>query len=153
MMGNLSDRTKSRFGRRMPFILIGLPISAGLFVLLALTKNILWLYIIVIFFFVTAMAFWRAPVVSMMPDFVAPQNRSKGNALVNIFGGLASTAAAFVGGFLLDKNYTIGFVFVAVSMIIALAILFFSVKEPDTREWDFSEALNKEKEAGIWNKT
>jgi len=152
MMGNRSDRTKSRFGRRMPFILIGLPISAGLFVLLALTKDILWLYIIVIFFFVTAMAFWRAPVVSLMPDFVAPQNRSKGNALVNIFGGIASTAAALVGGILIDQDYLIGFVFVAVAMIVALVILYFGVKEPDTREWDFSEALNKQKEAGIWKK-
>ncbi|QEE15086.2 MFS transporter [Promethearchaeum syntrophicum] len=152
IMGNLSDRTKSRFGRRMPFILIGLPISAGLFLLLALTKNTLWLYIIVIFFFVTAMAIWRAPVVSMMPDFVSPQNRSKGNALVNIFGGIASAAAAFVGGILIDKDYFIGFVFVVVAMIVALIILFFGVKEPDTREWDFSEALNKKNEAGIWNK-
>jgi Na+/melibiose symporter-like transporter len=48
VMGNRSDRTKSRFGRRMPFILIGLPISAGLFVLLALTKDILWLYITIL---------------------------------------------------------------------------------------------------------
>jgi len=152
MTGNLSDRTKSRFGRRMPFILIGLPISAGLFILLAFTKDTLWLYSIVIFFFVTAMAFWRAPVVSLMPDFVAPQNRSKGNALVNIFGGLASAVAAFVGGILIDQNYTIGFVFVAVAMIGALAILFLSIKEPDTRKWDFSEALNKQKKAGIWNK-
>jgi predicted MFS family arabinose efflux permease len=98
------------------------------------------------------MAFWRAPVVSLMPDFVAPQNRSKGNALVNIFGGVASTAAALVGGILIDKDYLIGFVFVAVAMIVAFVILYFGVKEPDTREWDFSEALNKQKEAGIWKK-
>ena len=150
--GNLSDRTKTRFGRRMPFILIGLPISAVLFVLLAVTKDLLWLYIIIIFLFVTVMAFWRAPVVSLMPDFVSPQNRGRGNAVVNIFGGIALTIVALVGGMILDVNYLLGFVFVAVAMIGALAVLFFGVREPDTTKWDFTEALTKEKKAGIWNK-
>jgi Na+/melibiose symporter-like transporter len=150
--GNLSDRTKSRFGRRMPFVLIGLPLSAGLFVLLAITQNTLWAYILVIFLFVTIMAIWRAPVVSLMPDFVSPQYRSRGNAVVNLFGGVASAVAGLVGGMIIDINYLLGFVFIAVAMVLSLFIVFFGAREPDTRNWDFTEALNKEKEAGIWKK-
>ena len=32
--GNLSDRTHSRFGRRMPFIIIGLPLSVLMLIIL-----------------------------------------------------------------------------------------------------------------------
>ena len=100
--GNLSDRTKSRFGRRMPFVMIGLPLSAASFFCLALTKDIAWLYIIVILIFDTSMAIWRAPIVALMPDFVHPEHRTKGNAIVNVLGGIGTFALSLVGSQLVD---------------------------------------------------
>src|SRR5271157_5324822 len=35
--GNLSDRTHSRFGRRMPFLIIGIPLSVVFLVILPVT--------------------------------------------------------------------------------------------------------------------
>ncbi|MBQ3005222.1 MAG: MFS transporter, partial [Clostridia bacterium] len=34
LFGNISDRTHTRFGRRTPFLLVGIPISALLFMLI-----------------------------------------------------------------------------------------------------------------------
>ena len=50
------------------------------------------------------MAIWRAPVVGLMPDFVQPEDRSKGNAIVNILGGIGSAIVSLVGGALININ-------------------------------------------------
>jgi Na+/melibiose symporter-like transporter len=144
--GSLSDRTKSRFGRRMPFVLIGLPISAFFFLCLGLTKDNPVLYIIVVLGFITSMAFWRAPIVALMPDFVHPKDRSKGNAIVNALAGIGTAAITLVGGIILDINYALAFALLAGVMIVALIILFVGVKEPDTRNWDFIPKESKMKE-------
>ena len=142
--GSLSDKTKSKFGRRMPFVMIGLPISAVSFFCLGLTKDNPLLYILSIIIFDASMAIWRAPIVALMPDFVHPDHRTKGNAIVNVLGGIGTFALSLIGSQIVDINYALAFSILAIVMVIAGLILFFSVKEPDTREWDFAEMKNKE---------
>lgn len=147
--GNLSDRTKHRFGRRMPYILIGIPISAVLLAIIPFTfEDLAWMMIVVIIF-VTTMSLWRSQVVSLMPDFVAPVNRSKGNAIVNMFGGIAMTVASLVAGMLIKIQPFYGFLFVSLCMLLGLIILFFGVHEPDTRNWNFEAVKSKDKKEGI----
>ena len=158
--GSLSDRTKTKFGRRMPFLMIGVPISAASFFLLGITKDNPVLYILVILVFCTSMAFWRAPIVALMPDFVHPRDRTKGNAIVNVLGGIGTAILSLIGGMIIEVNYALAFGVLAIVMIIAFLVLFLTVKEPDTRRWDFSELKDEEtgKEPGlidnlrkIWN--
>jgi maltose/moltooligosaccharide transporter len=148
--GNLSDRKKSKYGRRMPFVLVGLPISAVLLSLLPVFASNILLFILVVFFFCTSMAYWRAPVVSLMPDFVKPEDRSKGNAIVNMFGGIAAAVISLVGGQIIKSIGKLeGFIFVSACMFFALIVLKLGVKEPDTSNWDFSSVQTKEKKEGI----
>jgi MFS family permease len=147
--GNLSDRTRSRFGRRMPFIIFGILFSVLLIVILPFTFGSLATIIPVVIIFVIVMAVWRAPVVGLMPDFVKPEDRSKGNAIVNILGGIGTAVVSLVGGMLIKINLFWGFLFVGVCMLASLAIVFFGVKEPDTRKWNFDEVATKKKEQGI----
>lgn len=107
--GSMSDRLESRWGRRTPFLLIGLPVAAGCFVVLPLTMllgeiaTVITLFIAVIFVFNLAMAFYRPAIMSLMPDKTPPQVRSKANSFISLMGGLG-----FVFGIIIP--FLVGFI-------------------------------------------
>lgn len=127
---SLSDRTRTPFGRRMPFLLIGIPISAILFIILPRYTSFLTL-IVILFFFNLSMSIYRAPTVALMPDITPAPLRSKANGIINFMGGLASVLVLSVGALLYSWNPNAPFVGTAVLMFMALAVLFFTIKEPN----------------------
>lgn len=147
-IGNVSDRTKSRWGRRMPYIIIFIPVSAILFILIPLVDAKLVPLLIVITLFNTSMSVYRSPVVSLMPDFVSPNDRSKGNGIINLMGGVGSVAGFLVGGKLIEISPILGFGFVSIIMIASVIIMIFALKEPDTRNWDF-KSEDRKKQASL----
>ena len=85
--GKRSDHTRSkRWGKRMPFIIICLPICAALFALIPVAATVrqtalsVGLMMAVIIFFNFLMSIWRSPVVSLMPDFTPHALQSDANA-------------------------------------------------------------------------
>ncbi len=102
--GKRSDRVKARkWGKRMPFILICMPICAVFFCFIpvaALVKaaglSILLMMAVIIFFNFT-MSIWRSPVVSLMPDFTPSKMQSDANAVINIMGGIGQMVGFVVG--------------------------------------------------------
>lgn len=147
--GKLSDRCRSRFGKRRPFIFFGAPISALFFILIPRADSIPTLMFCIIMFVFT-MSLWRAPCVALMPDLTHPTLRSEGNAVINLMGGvggliatLAATIVCLIAGWSVktDTELYTPWVFVlgAVVMIISTVILFFFVKEPDSRLKTVSE--------------
>lgn len=131
--GALSDRTWTRFGRRMPFLLAGIPISALLFAAIPLHFSLLSLCLAVILFN-TAMTVYRAPTVALMPDLTPSPLRSKANGVINLMGGLGALLAFFVGSRLYDLDRRAPFAFAAALMLVAAAGLFFAIKERRTRQ-------------------
>ncbi len=130
-VGVLSDRTHTRFGRRMPWIMIGLPICAVLFAIIPQMYTLASMMAILIGFnFV--MSLWRSPVIALMPDVTPRPLRSKANGVINLMGGLGSIVAFFVGGKLsqLDPSNEAAFLMGALVMIASLIMLIFFVKEP-----------------------
>jgi MFS family permease len=130
IMGSYSDRTRTKLGRRIPYIIIG-TISASIFFMLIPTgfgTNI-WILIIWMFFFSLSMGFYRSQAVALMPDFVRPHNRSKANGIINLMGGVGGIIAYTLG---LASDY-IGFQWVfiigGVMMLLALAVLVITVRE------------------------
>ena len=130
LFGRLSDRTRTRFGRRMPYIFIGLPICAGAFTLIPHMDN-LWSLMAVVILFTFVMSAWRSPVVALMPDITPGPLRSQANGIVNFMGGLGSLIAFAVGGLLFNAGgFQLPFLMSAIMMILALAVLALFVKEP-----------------------
>ncbi|KAB3530059.1 MFS transporter [Alkaliphilus serpentinus] len=127
---SLSDRTRTSVGRRMPFLLIGIPISAILFIILPRYTSFLSL-IIILFFFNLSMSIYRAPTVALMPDITPAPLRSKANGIINFMGGLASVLVLSIGAYLYSWNPHAPFVGTAILMFMALAVLFFTIKEPE----------------------
>jgi Na+/melibiose symporter and related transporters len=66
-VGAWSDRLQTPLGRRLPFLLIGAPISALAFGLIPLATA-LPLFVACTSTLLLSMAFWRTPVVALMPD-------------------------------------------------------------------------------------
>ena len=130
LFGRLSDKTRTRFGRRMPYIFVGIPICAVAFALIPHMSSIPSLMaIIIIFTFV--MSAWRSPVVALMPDITPGPFRSQANGIVNLLGGLGSVIAFLAGGYLFKVGgFSLPFLMSAVMMILALLILAFFVREP-----------------------
>ncbi len=102
--GKRSDAVKARkWGKRMPFILIFMPISALFFCFVpvaATVKSIglsILLMMSVIIFFNFTMSIWRSPVVSLMPDFTPSRMQSDANAVINIMGGIGQMVGFVVG--------------------------------------------------------
>ncbi len=86
-----SDRTHTRIGRRMPFILVTLPATAVFFAILPYaTARSLFLLVAVIFLLNIFKQAARGPVVALMPDTVPGEYRSEANGVINTMGGIAA---------------------------------------------------------------
>lgn len=131
LIGSLSDRTLTRRGRRMPWILLGLPLSALVFAFIP-RMSTLFSMMLVIITFNLLMSLWRAPVIALMPDVTPTPLRSKANGVVNLMGGLGSIVAFFVGGILANKNpdLVLPFLMATLVMFLSLIALVSFVREP-----------------------
>ena len=101
--GKKSDRTRSKLGKRMPYILICMPICALFFCFVPVAATVraaglsILLMMSVIIFFNFFMSVWRSPVVSLMPDFTPSHMQSDANAVINIMGGIGQMVGFVVG--------------------------------------------------------
>ncbi len=151
--GKLSDRCRSKLGKRRPFIVYGAPISAILFALIPwiALKSTLPVTMLFIILFVFSMSLWRAPAVALMPALTPSHLRSEGNAIINLMGGVGSVIG-MVAGTLVSAIYlaTTGvkvtaeneqftsfpyvFLLGAAVMIIGMLVVRIFVKEPSSLE-------------------
>ncbi|MHA1673884.1 MAG: MFS transporter, partial [Promethearchaeota archaeon] len=140
--GVLSDHTKSRFGKRMPYILIGCTAGAIFFSLIP-HMQLFGALIAVIMLFNISMAFYRNCAVVLMPDLTDPKVRSTGHSVINLMGALALSlgmSAPIIMELIFDAStpegakaaQTWGFSYIGVLMLIGLALLFLTVKETPT---------------------
>ena len=126
--GTLSDRTHTRFGKRMPYLLIGMPVAAMSVALIPLHWSLVSLIVIVVVMNVV-MATFRSPTVALMPDITPEPLRSKANSIINLMGGLGAIIAFFVGSRLYNLNRGYPFYMAAVVMLASLLVINFSIRE------------------------
>ena len=150
--GKLSDRCRSKLGRRRPFVVFGAPVSAVLFAIIPLVAltNSLPATMVCIILFVFSMSLWRAPAVALMPALTPPHLRSEGNAIINLMGGVGSVIGMAAGGVVAaiyglvasveitaenEQSTTFPYVFLvgAVVMILGMLVIRFLVKEPSSK--------------------
>jgi len=140
IMGSVSDSTRSKFGRRMPYLLVGIPLGAIFFSLIP-TQNSLIVLLIYMFCFGLSMGFYRSQAVSLMPDFVRPANRSKGNAIINLMGGFG-VAIGYGFSILIDLvGLQLLFLIISLIMVISLLVLFWRIKEKDSYSYQLITEL------------
>ena len=107
IFGNLSDKTQTPIGKRMPYILTGTFVSAVAFPFIPFffhRNNILGMVLlmgIVLIF----MMMYRNPAVALMPDITPKPLRAKANGIINIMGYFGGAFATVMGLFLVLSNY------------------------------------------------
>ncbi len=158
VFGRRSDHMRSRWGKRMPFLIVGIPVCAVFFVLIPIMAGIAgvagivaMMAVIIVFNFI--MSTWRAPCVAIMPDMVPEEYQSDGNAVVNMMAAVTSVIASLSATILsaigfkdaLDAgNYLSVFVFGAAICLLCLVILLVCVRWPDNRGTAVEEASKEE---------
>ena len=145
--GALSDKTSTRIGRRMPFIVGGTALAAILMNLIPLlddryaanpSTGTLVLFIIVLGLLLVSMGTYRSPAVALMPDVTPKPLRSKANAVINLMGsagGIIVLALGMVFATASVSNsmmsYTGYFGVIAALMLAALVVFMLTVREPE----------------------
>jgi maltose/moltooligosaccharide transporter len=137
-VGAWSDRLRTPIGRRMPFILIGAPISALAFGLIPLAA-VLPLFVACTSTLLLSMALWRTPVVALMPDITPSHLRSQANGIINFMGGIGAIIAFLIGSMLYRTNPAFPFWMGSALVVVAALLVLFFIKEPK----NFEEALEK----------
>lgn len=143
-IGNLSDRTNTRFGKRMPFMLIGMPLAAVFVILIPLHTSFITLVLFMMLMNLS-MSIYRSPTVALMPDITPDHQRTKANGIINFMGGFGGILAFGVGSTLYGANPAFPFVAAAVITLICLFILVRYIKE----KRDVIVPVHTEKQAKI----
>jgi maltose/moltooligosaccharide transporter len=132
-VGAWSDRLRTKLGRRLPFILVGAPISAVAFGLIPLAA-VLPLFVACTSTLLLSMALWRTPVVALMPDITPSEKRSQANGVINFMGGLGAIIAFIGGATLYDMNPAFPFWLGSILVILASALVLIFIREPKNYE-------------------
>lgn len=132
-VGAWSDRLRTPIGRRLPFILIGAPITALAFGLIPLAA-ILPLFVACTSTLLLSAALWRTPVVALMPDITPSEKRSQANGIINFMGGIGTIIALQTGGMLYKLSPAFPFWLGSALVVIAALIVFAFVREPKVFE-------------------
>lgn len=135
LFGALSDKTDTRVGRRMPFIVTGTVLAVIFLMLLPIADrqvNVV-LFIVSLFALLVSMGLYRSPAVALMPDLTPNKLRSKGNAIINLMGAVGGVYTLIMIKLLVGKgdrpDYMPLFVSVAALMVISVGILVITISE------------------------
>ncbi len=132
-VGAWSDGLRTKLGRRLPFILIGAPLSALAFGIIPLAA-VLPLFVACTSTLLLSMALWRTPVVALMPDITPSEKRSQANGVINFMGGLGAIIAFIGGAALYDMNPAFPFWLGSILVILSAALVLIFIREPKNYE-------------------
>ncbi|MEW6566554.1 MAG: SLC45 family MFS transporter [Chloroflexota bacterium] len=130
-VGSRSDRTRSRFGRRKPWLMLGAPLAAIFFILVPFVRQNFVLIAGAILGTNIGMALFRSPTIAYLGDLFHPEDRSKANGVINLMGGLGSAAALFGGGALYRLGVPLPFIVGSGVMLLVILLLILIVREPE----------------------
>ena len=147
MFGAISDKCKSKMGKRKPFILFGTIAAVILMMLLPIVDNSYFanptiekeiLFIGILGALLVAMGTYRSPAVALMADCTIKPFRSRANAIINLMGAIGGIIYLGVAAVLYPAskikdlehvNYMLVFAVVAGIMLVSLCIVMITVDE------------------------
>ena len=132
-VGAWSDRLRTPLGRRIPFIIIGAPLTALAFGLIPIA-SIIPLFVASTSTTLLSAALWRTPVVALMPDITPSAFRSQANGIINFMGGIGSIIALQTGGMLYKMSPNFPFWMGSALVLLAALVVYLFIEEPKEYE-------------------
>lgn len=143
LFGNLSDRTNTKLGKRMPYIIVGTIVSLVLFPFIPyfFARNSLVGVIVTMGLILIFMQMFRNPAVALMPDVTPKPLRASANGIINFVGYVGAIFAGAIQMISLFKMpshseeianpylFIIPFAFTSILMLISLIILVNKINE------------------------
>jgi MFS family permease len=130
IVGERSDHTRTRIGRRKPWMLVGAPLAAIFFIGVPLANTVVGIMFAILFTNV-AMALFRSPTIALLGDLFPSRQRSTANGIINLMGGIGTIIAFLMGGVLYSLGRITPFVFGSVVMLAAIGVVLLVIKEPE----------------------
>ena len=133
-----SDNTRTKMGRRMPFIVVMLPVSAVLFSLLPPAAGRSFTALLgILFLFNIFKTSVRGPVVALMPDTIPGDYRSEANGVINMMGGIGLIVSTLLLARLMERRIlppsfpaeSLSFGIASLAILAAVLILLCLVRE------------------------
>jgi len=135
VFGRLSDRTWTRFGRRLPYAFVGVSLSSLVFFAIPSAPVfgvLLALFALRAFF----MSIGGVPLMSLVPDLVGAARRGRAMALFMLTGGLGAVLIQFAGKLFWERDFALVFYATGlISVLFTVPPLFF-IREPRARPSD-----------------
>jgi maltose/moltooligosaccharide transporter len=147
-----SDNTRTKIGRRMPFIIVTLPLTAIAFSFLPYAAFAsLGALIAVIFGLNIFKQSARGPVVALMPDTIPGEFRSEANGVINTMGGIGTILGTIALARLMnvkmhlpilgDTESRLPFPVAGVFVVLATILVFAFVREKNSAEQSAEEKI------------
>lgn len=128
-----SDRTRTPLGRRMPWIVVLLPLSAVCFAFIpyAAESSLVALIVLLVFLNLFKQSA-RGPVVALMPDTIPGEFRSQANGVINTMGNIAAIVGTLFLARLMDVDTVLPVIgstrnrlaFPAAALFVLVAVVF-----------------------------
>lgn len=130
IVGAMSDRTRTRIGRRRPYFIVGVGLTAASILYLAgfppLVPMLMVLAVNAFFLNVAV-----DPYLALMADIVPQRQRGRIGTVLAIFNMLGQILATLLGVFLWDRSPELVFALVAGALVVSWTITTVGIKEPE----------------------
>jgi MFS family permease len=151
-IGARSDKTRSRFGRRKPWLMAGVPLAFLGFLLIP-TAGTLPVILLAILLFNAGMALFRTPVIAWLGDLFPAGQRSKANGVNGVMVGFSVIITLLIGSLLFERSGRVApFLVSGLMMLGAAALAMLLVKEARLPEDDGGEVAGvRQRLSDMWH--
>jgi Na+/melibiose symporter-like transporter len=133
VIGAMSDRTRTKLGRRRPYILVGVPIAALSLVALSLRPPLpIMLAVLVLLTSSLAVAF--GPYLALLTDLVPAPQRGRIGGVLALGSTLGQLLLLFLASQLWERNEPLVFWILAGGLLAGFTLTFFGIREPQCSE-------------------
>jgi MFS family permease len=126
--GYLSDRCRSRFGRRRPFVAIGAAMTALALLFMGRADSLVLLTVAYLLLQISDDV-GTGPYAALIPDYVPQEHRGRASGIMSVLQSVAQLVAAGVA-FALGSNFFLLCVAIAVINLVCAGIVWVTVHEP-----------------------
>jgi maltose/moltooligosaccharide transporter len=128
LVGSLSDRTQSRFGRRIPYALVGVPLLVAPLAILPFAHGYAETVALVSLFFIGYHVYYP-PYQALFAELVPASHHGRAQGWQGVMRGLGLGVALVAGGLLLSVWTPLPFLLAAAAAVLATVVLVREVRD------------------------